>query len=1069
MYLSFFLGLYDDLPVTNILRILETYLPSALFFKLKKYVTADPKTVRNHVSWKQFQEKLEKLHLESCSSELLKLFDKTIPSEDNVKTFHICNNQKNNGVTEPTHKNTTQMIYTFLTAIYQRNVLASLVKFIILKPLLHQLEISALMPQKKGIFYSIHQRVYEIIFECVLVSFNGSNYDNFLLCNSLIIIQTKLKQKIKIFKKGSSLSTMNLICKNNLTLFSNILKKSKKNFVKSKNVWLMNLFIKDIRNLVAANMSLDQIGKMFNINVSKLCFPYEHATTIKKIKKMTSLHPYNEQIWKDDFSKKTVSLENRLNAQAIFESKNFSNLYEYGNYYLKLDCLLLHCILLKLFHTYLNDSINIFIRRNYSQSNLSYQQFFIIEPSKQIKQLQAPLQSNNPFYNHFIKQAVTGGLCTSFVHGKISNDTIINEHLNYLNKIELDVKAWPNFKNLNTEQKIFNELPSGVTVFDIRSLYPSAALKKLPVGIPLFFSRFVPEDFNRIKDKSYKTLHINSFCNTVENEGDTSLDFFKLVSTPPRFYNEFNAINHYLKSLPSNITILRFQTNFTAMGQLYFVNYPVDAFLSFEHNNQIFVKIIQYNSTFYHGHKDSCKTLNNSDEIIKAEKTKQIKTDINKLCQDFTRDFHEYLLPTSFEYIEISECDFFLHKIPKISNFHLPYKSKYSYQSFLEAIYTKKLTGFIVVKDLEIKKNNQNPLFGFIIQKTEYEYKHLSPYTQQNLVKFNQSKRVISLHKNKSFMVISTEYFNWLNNTFGFEKTPNIYHALFFQLEHYLKASIESKLQLRKNLKELIKNETDVQTKKNYEIRAELIKLMLNSCYGFSLCNLTSTKFKHFENRRKIPPNTHNFSSCVQIDEQIFLIEKKRKNIEIFQTLLGQVGCSILFYSKIILMKRIYFLLKYLNPTQAQLLYMDTDSAHILLKHPRLIDNVDTDLKHSFSVLYNKHFETGTKVSGIWVTEGTFDCAEYLGEKSYRLYNKNNSDYVTHMKGLNNMFQKQFHEQNVDSKVTPYISYNIFFKSPDFVLFKTHMNKNLFSNFIPIKRYFVSATGSLPLKLNNSS
>ena len=119
------------------------------------------------------------------------------------------------------------------------------------------------------------------------------------------------------------------------------------------------------------------------------------------------------------------------------------------------------------------------------------------------------------------------------------------------------------------------------------------------------------------------------------------------------------------------------------MGQLYFVNYPVDAFLSFEHNNQIFVKIIQYNSTFYHGHKDSCKTLNNSDEIIKAEKTKQIKTDINKLCQDFTRDFHEYLLPTSFEYIEISECDFFLHKIPKIANFHLPYKSKYSYQSFL--------------------------------------------------------------------------------------------------------------------------------------------------------------------------------------------------------------------------------------------------------------------------------------------------------------------------------------------------------------------------------------------------
>jgi hypothetical protein len=628
----------------------------------------------------------------------------------------------------------------------------------------------------------------------------------------------------------------------------------------------------------------------------------------------------------------------------------------------------------------------------------------------------------------------------------------------------LDKKTWPNFDNLKTWNKIFNEKPSGITTFDIRSLYPSAAVKKIPVGIPLFYSRFVPEDFYRIEDKSYLTLNINSFCNTVENEGHTNTDFFKLVSIPPRFYNEYNAINYYLQKLPPNIKILRFQTNFTGLGQCYFQDYPVDAFLSFVHNNHIFVKIIQYQSTFYHGHSEKCTISNSSEEKIKAEKTVQIKVNINTLCEDFVKTFSEFLNPISFEYVEISDCDFFLHKIPKIKEFHLSYKKSYHYAAFLKAIYSKTLTGFLVVKDLEIKKNNQNPLFGFIIQKTTYKEKNLSPYSQQLLSVFNETKRVVSLHKNKSFMVISTEYFNWLNTTFGFENTPDIYHALFFKQEHYLKDSIEDKLQLRLNLKEHIKTESNFQAKQNLEIRAELIKLMLNSCYGYTLCNVTSNKFKHFENRTK--SNSKNILSCIQIDENIFLIEKKRKTEENFQTLLGHVGCSILFSSKIILLKRLYFLLQYFNPTKAQLLYMDTDSAHFLFKHPyNIVENVDSNLQQSFSLYFDKHFETGNKISGIWVTEGTFENAEYLGEKSYHLFNTDDAKYLTHMKGLKTSFQQSYHEEKINIKENPFISYNIFFKSPDFVLFKAHMSKNLFSNFIPIKRYFVSATGSLPLKL----
>ena len=115
---------------------------------------------------------------------------------------------------------------------------------------------------------------------------------------------------------------------------------------------------------------------------------------------------------------------------------------------------------------------------NYSQSSLAYQQFFIVEPSKQIDKILAPKVINNTFYNYLLKQAVTGGLCTAFVHGKVDKDTIINEHFNYLNKPKLDGNAWQNFNNLKEWKNSFKENPLGISTIDIRSLYPSASVKK---------------------------------------------------------------------------------------------------------------------------------------------------------------------------------------------------------------------------------------------------------------------------------------------------------------------------------------------------------------------------------------------------------------------------------------------------------------------------------------------------------------------------------------------------------------------------------------------------------------
>jgi hypothetical protein len=1054
------------LPVQKILNILQQHLPKCLYFKLSKFINSDLCHQRTHVSWTFFQDKLEKLTLDKCSHNLLVSLENMTATDDNVQTFHIENNLESVVWTEPTHINTTKMIYKFINYIYKRNILASLTKYIILKSLLDKFKTSQLTETNKGVFSLMYNRLQEIIFECVLLAFNGSNYDNYLICNSLIIILTNLNHKIKIFKKGSSISTIKIDVKNNFSSRDNIFK-----YVKRKpqfdDKWPMVLFIKDIRNLVAANMSLDKIGKLFNLTVSKLCFPYDQATSIESLKTCESLKPYNEDFWRDNFSGKVISLQTRIEAQQLFILHGFNNLYEYSNYYLIQDCLLLHSIVLTLFQTYLSDSINIFLRRNYSQSNLSYQQFFIIEPAKQITNILAPKHISNSFCNYFIKLAVTGGLCTSFVQGEIDNNTIINEHLNYVQS-KLDPNIWPNFAHVQSEKKPFQNKGLGISTIDIRSLYPSASVKKLPVGTPLIYSRFTNDDSHK-NIKSF-CINVQSFCENVRMFGDYATDKFRLLNTPPRFFHEYNAINQYLATLPKDINIIRFQSNFTALGQLFFGPYPVDGFLTYtiksDPNFYLHIKIIQYQSVFRHGHLSMCSVENNDDQKVLHSETQKVKANIKALYNHYVSHFG--LNHIQFEYVELSECNFILHKIPIIKPIIFPFKSKYKYQSFLEAILAKQLTGYIVVKDLEIKKSSQNPIFGFIIQKVQYELKHLSDYTQKQLKHFYSSQRVISVHASCKFMILSTEYFLWLHNTFGFENTPDIYHAMLFQLEPYLKSQIETKLKMRRDFKSLIKNETNLEKKQIMEIKAELLKLMLNSCYGFTLCNLVSSKFKCFTNYRQIPTHNNkrkNLISCIQLLPNVFLAEIKKNLNEPFETMLGHVGCSILFYSKIILLKRLDFLIRNFDPTKVQLLYMDTDSAHFLVASEKFEDNVNAQLLPNFQNNFNKHFETGDKISGIWVQEGFFDAAKYIGEKCYILYDKVNNNHVSHMKGCNTFFQQQFIHNNVDHKKNTNISYNIFSKSHDFAIFKTYMSKDLFSNYIPIKRYFISSTGSLPLKI----
>jgi hypothetical protein len=1044
----YIIGLMDILPSQEILDILKKHIPFCIYNKLVKYcLLENPSTV---ISWGQCKAKLDSCNVSACADELLSILDDVKPTKGHCKTFHINNNLNNITAIEPSHSNTEALVLDFMTSVYRRNVLAAIVKYILLRDIISKLSSSLLTPNYKGIFSHMLARLNQIVHENIIFSFNGANYDNYLLANPLILCLTKLNHKVFLYKKGSSISTIRV------SIQRNILAKPSKN--KNSN-FPVNLYLKDIRFMVSAAMTLDRIGQLFNIKFKKLVFPYNKAISIEALKNTSSLNPHDDEYWHDSFTGKQIPLKERLNAQNVFEEKGFLNLYEYSNYYLTIDCVLLHSIVLTIFNTYLADRVNIFIRRNYSQSNLAYQELFIVQPSRQILHNLAPKKISHPFLNYVIKKGVTGGLCTSYVHNTIDDQTVINSHFAKMD-IKLDEATWPSFQC--PETLVYDKKPAGIAVLDIRSLYPSAACEPIPVNTPLIFTRLSPTDCHNLPNDA-SMLKLKSFCREVQTNGDIHKDYFKLINKPPPFYSEFNALELYLSNLPPDITIIRFQSSFTALGQLYFVQYPVDGFLVYTQHDKMHMKIIQYNSVYRHGHMEKCLIHNNDDQMELLEKTNKVKSSIKDLCDHMIAHFG--LDNISFEYVELSECNYMNHKIPPTNNYICEYKKKYTYMNFLQNILNNKLTGFIVVKNLEIK--HKNPIIGFLIQKAHYDLKDLSPYTQDIIHHFNASEKVVALHKTAEFMVISTFYFNFLSETFGFEHTPDIYHGVFFKFDNYLTNQIETKLSQRTEIKEKIKTEKNMTLRQNLEVQSELLKLCLNSCYGFTLCNLSSSKFKSFKNAQTLPRHkryTSKIKSSIQLAPHVYLNEYYNPSQQLFETMLGWVGGNILFFSKIILLKRLYYVLKHMNPCKAQLLYMDTDSAHILIHHEVFEDNIDDALKESFHQLYYDNFE-GEKLAGIWVNEGFFRSAKYIGEKCYVLYGEKT---VSHMKGLSNYFQTRFVNEKIDTAVTPFIQYNIFQRTPDFLIFKTNCTKNLFVNYLPSKRYFVCASGSLPLKIGNS-
>lgn len=154
---------------------------------------------------------------------------------------------------------------------------------------------------------------------------------------------------------------------------------------------------------------------------------------------------------------------------------------------------------------------------------------------------------------------------------------------------------------------------------------------------------------------------------------------------------------------------------------------------------------------------------------------------------------------------------------------------------------------------------------------------------------------------------------------------------------------MESYLKRRQSIKVEIDQTTDSKKLISLQIQASLIKLLINSVYGYCLLDESSNKYRTYRiiqtnNYKKSLNKYKPYAECILNSNYVIAECLSESKINGFDTkrMLPEYGTLILQSSKVILLKSLYFILSHLCPTKIQLLYCDTDSIHLAMSEKTL-------------------------------------------------------------------------------------------------------------------------------------
>jgi len=314
---------------------------------------------------------------------------------------------------------------------------------------------------------------------------------------------------------------------------------------------------------------------------------------------------------------------------------------------------------------------------------------------------------------------------------------------------------------------------------------------------------------------------------------------------------------------------------------------------------------------------------------------------------------------------------------------------------------SKKLQGFVVVQNLDLSQGCQNDHIGFCIQRCI-----TIPSDGQGdgcLSDKKEASGIIGGNKFLGIHCLSTAYYTYLAQEFGFQTLPVILHAVFYKHTHYLRSDVQNFLRLRQQLK----REGSVVAL----AKATFLKLCLNAIYGYTLCkhNHEVTPFSvEFLRTLKYQLNTPTSDEgpvvrLTRVGSSHVAVQVRSYDASLsIGTPLGSVGATILGGSKVLLLEALGFLVRYLDPRLAEIFYIDTDSIFMALHDPELENNVSPKLRNQFVTLLPQFVNTRdcNLLSGYLLLEATSPQAIVWGEKLYSLIDEGGSYFKTRMKGV---------------------------------------------------------------------
>ena len=191
--------------------------------------------------------------------------------------------------------------------------------------------------------------------------------------------------------------------------------------------------------------------------------------------------------------------------------------------------------------------------------------------------------------------------------------------------------------------------------------------------------------------------------------------------------------------------------------------------------------------------------------------------------------------------------------------------------------------------------------------------------------------------------------------------------------------------------------------------KANFLKLILNGVYGYCLARLNSasspfsceTKVQMRGVRKMLEQQSENILRINKISSRYAVVTRRSYDSEscVSSPLIG-VGAAILGTSKVILLESMMFLLRYLDPRMAELVYCDTDSVFLSVAHATLEENVPLELRQEFLSQLGRYVDSPTKLSGYLLLENVCLGCTILGEKMYTLLGESDCLIKTRMKGV---------------------------------------------------------------------